>query len=145
MHRAWASFSAHPTPAAAFSELLRGRSVYDMAAAGVNVAPFTTLESLSLPSSLDGAPELADALPEEERHYARGGLEHMLSAPSEFNALEDEAPPCYWDVRLRTSRRTYLQLMRHLVQIGLVRCVPKGRAREFCGLLFVKKKVGSCA
>ena len=66
----------------------------------------------------------------------------MLSAPSEFSALKDEAPPCYWDVRLRTSRRTYLQLMRHLVQIGLVRYVPKGRAREFCGLFFVKKKGG---
>ena len=145
VHRAWSSFSAHPTPAAAFSELLRGRSVYDMAAARVNVAPFTTLESLSLPSSLDGVPELADALPEEERHYVRGGLEHMLSAPNEFNARDDEAPPCYWDVRLRTSRLTFLQLMRHLVQIGLVRCVPKGRARECCGLFFVKKKNGGAA
>ena len=65
---------AHPTPAAAFSELLRGRSVYDMSAAGVNVAPYTTLDSLSLPDSLGEFVDLVKALPGEERHYVSAGL-----------------------------------------------------------------------
>ena len=139
---AWDGFNAHPTPAAAFKELLRGRSVYDLSAAGVNVAPFTKLADLSLPSSLEGAPELAAVLPAGEHHFLSDGLERMLRAPSEFNARE-EAPPCFWDVRLRTSRALWLRVVKHLMDVGLVRALPAGVARERCGLFFVRKKNGS--
>ena len=53
-----------------------------------------------------------------------------------------EPPPCYWDVRLRASRRLFLEVVKHLLAIGLVVARPAGDAREYCGLFFVRKKNG---
>ena len=123
---------AHPAPAAAFKELLRGRSVYDLAAAGINVAPYTRLRDLSLPTTVADALELLDALPKTEHHFLDPGLEHMLRASDEFIACE--APHAYWGVRLRTSHAAYKEVMLHLIKIGLVIALPAGSAKERVGM-----------
>ena len=59
-----------PSPQAAFSELLRGRSVYNDHAdlSGIGVARYSHVSKVSLPECVDGCPSLRELLPDCERH-----------------------------------------------------------------------------
>ena len=60
-----------PSPQAAFTELLRGRSVYNDQAglSGISVARYSHVSRVSLPKCVDGCPSPRELLPDCERHF----------------------------------------------------------------------------
>ena len=72
-----------PTPQAAFSELLRGRSVYNDHAdlSGIGVARYSHASKVSLPECVGGCPSLRELLlPECERHFGITALSPCCEA-----------------------------------------------------------------
>ena len=127
-----------PAPQAAFSELLRGRSCYDLQpSAGLNVARYTTAKNISLPTTLEGAPFLDEILPDSLHHFLGDAMERMLKTTEELDMGEEIR--AHWDHRLVSHRPAYLRLVRHLIRLGIVMPVERGAAREQLGLCFVKK------
>ena len=76
---------AIPSQRAAFLELLKGRGVYDVDAAGMSLAPFTTVSAISMPTSTAGSPWLVDVAPSPALHYLGKGMQRMLRTEQEFN------------------------------------------------------------
>ena len=123
--------SAIPSRQAAFSQLLRGRSVY-AGSTNPNLATFTSVSRVSLPPDLADAPCLEDLLPPHLRHLVSGSVQRLLRSDAEFKEMCEKSPlpEPYWDVAVRGSRRRYVQLMRALIRIGLVRVLPGGSGKE---------------
>ena len=124
--------TAIPSTQAAFQELLRGRAVYGDSAVNPNLATFSSVARVSMPTSLAGSPYLNDVLPHDQLHHLEGSLQRMLRDTHEFEAVRDQGglPEPYWDPMLRKSRRKYIQLMRALLRLGLVRALPRGSGKE---------------
>ena len=104
---------AIPSQEAALEEVLRGRGLYEPSG-DINLAPFSKLADISLPSSVEGAPFLDDvAVGTSAYHYTREGSEERMVKPSE----ELDANPCdvvpFWDpVLRRKSEETCQRLQR---------------------------------
>ena len=129
-----------PPPQTAFHELLRGRDMYNMSTANPNLATFTSVAGISIPSDLSGSPFLDDVLPARLQPWVDGPLQRLVRDPSEFDPeFEASLPAPYWDMALKRSHRKFIRLMRALLRIGLVRALPRGAALESAGLFFVHK------
>ena len=61
-----------PSPEVALKDKLRGRGVYEVGPAGVDLAPYRS-SLVSLPASLEGSPNLTDLLPPEVRVFFLDG------------------------------------------------------------------------
>ena len=112
---------AIPSQRAAFLELLRGRSVYDVDSASMTLAPFSTVAAVSMPSDTDGSPELRSIAPPAALHYLEKGMQRMLRPRHEFNEMVAAHPVTpYRDRGLLRNRRKYLRLVKSLLKRVLV-------------------------
>ena len=120
-----------PGTEAALKELLRGRSEYG------SEAPTTlatcSIERISLPASLHGAPAVVDIVDEEARRYLQCP-EQMLK-----EYVSDDFQP-YWDPLLRRDGRMYKKFIRMLDKAGYLQYTQ--RPKSMCGVFFVKKSDG---
>ena len=80
---------AAPTPKEAFMGLLRGRGIYDVETAYANLATFKP-GAVSLPASVQHAPQLQDILPSRAREYLEG-MEQLMLRETEKVREEREA------------------------------------------------------
>ena len=74
----FSDYDATPKQQDAFQALLRGRSVYDPDSAGLSIASYTSVSSVSMPTSTASAPLLTDVAPDEAFHYMGRRLQRML-------------------------------------------------------------------
>ena len=120
-----------PAPKPALSTLLQGRDDYSMPSAPVALAPFS-LELISLPDSLEGAPNAADLLGEDDRRFLEE-QERMVDPHPDMNNVSEP----YWDPCLKSGKLKYLSLVRKLHRIGYF--VYTTDPIEYAGLFFVWK------
>ena len=122
-----------PKPEAALMALLQGRSEYG------SELPTTLavcdLERISLPHTLQGAPEAVSLLDEKARRYLQDP-EQMLRPVQE---VSEEFVP-YWDPQLRSHQRTYKKFIQKLHAANYL--VYTQNPKNFCGVFFVKKPDG---
>ena len=123
------------TPEAAFRELLRGSSVYEVA--GTTLASFK-LERVSLPESVHNCPQVGDLLPDSARQYLEVPERMLKPEVTELDVISQVTP--YMDPLLRTSTKHYKALITKLNAIGYLNFTLKPRARA--GVFFVKKSDG---
>ena len=69
---------AIPSQRAAFLELLKGCGVYDVDTAGMTLAPFTTVSSISMPQTTAGSIWLSDVALGPIFQYLERGMQRML-------------------------------------------------------------------
>lgn len=93
-----------PGEEASLREMLRGRTEYHTPETPVALAPFN-LERISIPQSLEGAPEAAMLLDGEARQYLEVPQRMLLEDPK----VETTKP--YWDPRLLKDQRSYKSLV----------------------------------
>ena len=109
----FSDYDATPKQQDAFQALLRGRSVYDPDSAGLSIASYTSVSSVSMPTSTASAPLLTDVAPDEALHYMGRRLQRMLRPKAEYERLVTESPvKPYWDRTLRANRRKYVRFVR---------------------------------
>ncbi len=128
--------AAIPQPKAAFTGLLRGRSVYSVdGAGGMNLAFYSTPHRVSLPASVADAPQLASLVEGTvaAQFYEYGEVERMLRPQTELDADPCEVTP-FWDPVRRRSRKKLVGFYRHLLRIGLVFLAPCDTALEQLGV-----------
>ena len=128
--------AAIPQPKAAFTGLLRGRSVYSVdGAGGMNLAFYSTPHRVSLPASVADAPQLASLVEGTvaAQFYEYGDVERMLRPQTELDADPCEVTP-FWDPVRRRSRKKLVGFYRHLLRIGLVFLAPCDTALEQLGV-----------
>ena len=82
---------AIPSERSAFLELTKGRGFYGESA-NVNLAIFSSISRVSLPSTLEGSPYLADVVPDCAAHHLES-QELMLRPATEVDALENSPVP----------------------------------------------------
>ena len=118
-------------PEAALRELLHGREEYDASSVPISLARFD-IERISLPSSLDGVPDVMDIIPEEARQFLKSPEQMVREDTSNIDLVTP-----YWDPLLKNNRGCYKALMKKLHDIGYLRYTryPKARA----GMFFVHK------
>ena len=135
----WCGGGAGISAQAATTKLLRGRGVYsEPASAGmVSLDPKT----LSVPSSVVGAPTVFDVAPSNESDLLRNFETRMLRSPEEVALINQQIgePRFYVDPALK-SRRRYVQFIRKLWRVGLVSFSRTFRCR--IGVFAVAKKNG---
>ena len=116
--------------------LLQGRDDYSLPSAPVALAPFN-LELISLPSSLEGAPEASALLGADDRLFLEE-QERMVRPDPPHSQVEP-----YWDPSLKFNRSKYRALIQRLHRIGYL--VYTLEPIDFAGLFFVwksdKKKI----
>ena len=125
-----------PSPQAAFEKLLNGQNPYDLKGPPVSLAPFR-MDRLSLPTSVHDCPSLESVLPDDALEYLRGYQERMLDGGVEATDVKTKV---YFDPVLTINQKKYQQLVRMLIERGLVNCVEK--AKERVGLFCVRKADG---
>ena len=131
---------AAPAEKAAYLELLKARSEYDMPdGSGANLVTLRNAAQVSMPVSVKDAPFIADLLP-DAAHYFGDGLERMLLSADEFSNLSTPPVVPYMCRGLRGSRRRYLAFVRRLVKAGLFVLAPASDVKERVGAFFVAKK-----
>ena len=128
------------TDEAALSELLKGRSCYDVSRSACSVKPFSS-GPVALPSDLIDCLYLHDALPEDDRQFLEGNHERMRNHDQQHSKQFSATSKPYFDESLRRNRRTYVKFVRRLVKLGLFRVTLDCKCE--IGLFFVAKKNGS--
>ncbi len=119
-----------PSPEAALRELLRGRSDYGLDQP--TALATCCLERISLPKSLDGAPQALDLLEGKARRY--------LQCPEQMlrEGFDSEVPfKPYWDPKLRRNQRMYHSFIKKLHNAGYL--VFTRNPKAHVGVFFVKK------
>ena len=129
---------ADTPPPGFLQEFLRGRAEYDLDLAGVTLAPFRT-DHVSLPEDLSGAPGIADLFSAPDPALLEVAEEPLLRSTEDAAAHLELAPARpYMDPVLSRQRRHYVQFIRRLDRLGMIRW---RRSRvESIGLFFVDKK-----
>ena len=109
-----------PHTEAAYRELLKGRSVYEVESGNVNLAAYQE-ELLSVPDDVRDCPLVSDVLPAGARHYLEAYHERMLRTPEEFEEAERTGPHIqpYFDARLKYNKKAYYRFVQKL-QCGFV-------------------------
>ena len=114
---------------AAYRELLKGRSVYEIESGNVNLAAYQE-ELLSVPDDVRDCPMVSDVLPAGARHYLEAYQERMLRTPEEFEEAEKVGPRIqpYFDARLKYNKKAYYKFVQKLQAVGLLDFTlhPKG-------------------
>ena len=132
--------TAIPSPRAAFSELLHGRSVYDESA-GRNIGRLRNVGQISLPKTAVEGPRLSEIAPAHARQYLEDGYSRML-VPS--NELDHRLDSCdvipHWDPSLVRNRRLYIRFIKLLYSKGMLVFLDESERREEVGVFFVAKK-----
>eukprot|EP00434_Breviolum_minutum_P037676 symbB.v1.2.033418.t1/scaffold4147.1/size43859/1 len=118
-------------PEAALRELLHGREEYDASSVPISLARFD-IERISLPSSLDGVPDVMDIIPEEARQFLKSPEQMVREDTSNIDLVTP-----YWDPLLKNNRGCYKALMKKLHDIGYLRYTRYPEARA--GMFFVHK------
>ncbi|CAK0798609.1 unnamed protein product [Prorocentrum cordatum] len=132
--------TAIPSPRAAFSELLHGRSVYDESA-GRNVGRLRNVGQISLPKTAVGGPRLLDIAPAHARHFLEGGFSRMLLDEASLRRRLDECDVIpHWGPSLARNRRLYVRLVKPLYAKGLLVLLDESERREDVGIFFAPKK-----
>ena len=115
----FSDYDAIPKQQESFRSLLRGRSVYDPDSAGLSIASYTSVSSVSMQASTASAPLLTDVAPDEALHFMSRRLQRMLRPTAEYERLVAETPvKPYWDRTLRANRRKYVRFVRSLLWRG---------------------------
>ena len=122
-----------PTPEAALSALLRGRSEYG--SDPPTALATCSLERISLPENVANAPSVESLLDESALRYLQCP-EHMLKPEGE-GALDFQP---YWDPLLRKDASLYKRFIRKLDKAGFLVYTLRPKCR--CGIFFVKKSDG---
>ena len=119
-----------PALEVALKELLRGRGVYEVGPAGVDLAPYRS-NLVSLPPNLEGSPNLAGLLPPEVPIFLEGEHELMRRTREETRALVEDGGTIkpYMDSALRHNKKRYLTFLRHLRSRGMLKFVERAKAR----------------
>ena len=128
-----------PSPEVALKELLRGQGVYEVGAAGVDLAPHRS-NLVSLAASLEGSPNLADLLPPEVRFFLGVGEQELMRRTREETRAHVEdggVVSPYMDSALRHNRKRYLTFLRQLRSRGILNFVEQAKAHA--GVFFVWK------
>ena len=122
-----------PTPEAALSALLRGRSEYgsDLPSALATCS----LERISLPDDVSNAPNVESLLDKDARRFLQC-LEQMLKPDAKGNP--DFQP--YWDPLLKRDNSLYKRFFLKLDKAGFL--VYTNTPKSHCGVFFVKKSDG---
>ena len=128
---------AIPSQRSAFMELTRGRAIYSDEPGNINIAAFSTIDKVSLPDSVEGAPLLDDVVAPCATHYLENP-ELMLRPEAEIRAC-DPPPQAHWDPGLQRSQKKLLGFYKHLLDIGLITLALGGTAVEQLGIFFVIK------
>ena len=135
-----------PSPIAgeAARMLLRAKSGYGFG--DKNVTPFVK-NRVSLPArdELWDAPMALDVLPGEARHYLEGFEHEMLRETTDYLELLEHGPDIvpYMDPILSNDPSAYADFVRELYCRSLVQWTLE--PKEFCALLFVKRRMTSSA
>ena len=124
-----------PNPEAALKELLQGRSEYGSELPTTLAA--CSLDRISLPQSLKGAPATEDLLDVNDRRYLQCP-EQMLRPEAEVQCLDEFHP--YWDPLLRNHPRTYKRFIQKLHAADYL--VYTQKPKSFCGVFFAHKADG---
>ena len=126
---------------AALHRLLKGRGCYDGATAPNNLAP-CCLPRISLPESLESAPDLIERVPPDALPFLQGDHERMLRSEADREAIANSGSLVtpYLDPMLRRNRRVLVRLVKRLLRIKLFRVTLRPRGRV--GLFFVHKSKG---
>ena len=122
-----------PSPEAALSALLRGRSEYgsDLPTALTTCAP----ERISLPEDVSTAPSVESLLGKDALRF--------LQCPEQMLKPDAQGDPDfqpYWDPLLRRDSGLYKRFIRKLDKAGLL--VYTNTPKSHCGIFFVKKSDG---
>ena len=110
---------------AAWSELLRGRGLYEEGGANANLAAYQE-ELLSVPSDIRGCPRIEQILPSSVHHYLEAYQERMLKPQEEMENLEKIEP--YFDKKLFYNQKIYHKFVKRLHEAGLVHFVRRPKA-----------------
>ena len=130
--------SRPPHTEAAYRELLKGRSVYEVESGNVNLAAYQE-ELLSVPDDVRDCPLVSDVLPAGARHYLEAYHERMLRTPEEFEEAERTGPYIqpYFDARLKYNKKAYYRFVQKLQAVGLLDFTL--HPKEVVGVFFVWK------
>ena len=104
---------------AALQRLLKGRGVYEGAGSQNNLAP-CCLPRISLPDSLETAPNLVSRVPPDVLPFLQGEQERMLRSSAERQTIVENGDLIkpYMDPLLRQNRRTLVRLVKKLLRVG---------------------------
>ena len=128
-----ASLDRIPSPEAALSALLRGRSEYG--SDPPTALATCSLERISLPEDVSKAPPVGSLLDKDALRFLQCP-EQMLKAGAQCDP--DFQP--YWDPRLRQDSGLYKRFILKLHKVGLL--VYTTTPKCHCGVFFVKKSDG---
>ena len=101
------SKEAIPDQQASLRAMLHGNSVYDGVASQANLANFSKVASVSLPTTLDGTRFVGELVPDDSRHFLEQSYERMLRPSAEVEADDRLLGPIkpYWDPVLAKRAR----------------------------------------
>jgi hypothetical protein len=128
-------------PEAALSELLRGRTTYNMGAGQITLAAYQP-ELLSIPDSLTGCPLITEVVREDARLFLECPAECMILSETEFLEASGKLPDIkpYFDPKLKYNQKEYRRFIRRLRDIGFLH--HELHPRERVGVFFVHESHG---
>ena len=136
------AFDGDAASKAAVSQLLGAPLAYDGSEAEPQSMGSYNRDMVALPTAKEAPMMLSAMLDRHASQFIAGFESLILRSTSEMESLvsEEEPPPAYWDPRLKSSRKRYLEFVELLADHGIIGFTQ--RPAQQVGCFFVKKKDG---